>query len=56
MHFAGRKPRWQTRQININDAKPASSTATTNNALKDFTQSAMRKDHTHPYMLQSSSK
>ena len=49
-------PDGKTRQININDAKPVLVTATTDNALKDFKQSAMRKDHTHPYMLQSSSK
>ena len=49
-------PDGKTRQININDAKPVSGTATTNNALNEFKQSAMRKDHTHPYMLQSTSK
>ena len=40
-----------TRQININDAKPVSATATTDNALQDFKQSAMKGGHTHPYML-----
>ena len=38
-------------QININDPKPVSATAATDNTLQDFKQSAMRKDHTHPYML-----
>ena len=32
-------PGGKTRQININDAKPVSATAATNNALKDFKQS-----------------
>ena len=45
-----------TRQININDVKPVSATAATNNALQDFKQSAMQKHHTHLYTLQSSSK
>ena len=48
-------PDGKTRQININDAKQAPATDTTDNALQDFKQSTMRKDHTHPYMLQSSS-
>ena len=46
----------KTRQININNAKPVSATAATNNALQDFKQSAMRREYTHPYMLWSSSK
>ena len=49
-------PDGKTRQININYAKPVSATAATDNALKDIKQSAMRKDHTHPYMLQNYSK
>ena len=49
-------PDGKTSQININDAKPVSATATMDNALQDFKQSAMRKDHTHPYSLWSSSK
>ena len=46
----------KTRQKNINDAKPVSATAATKNALQDFKQSAMRKDHTQLYTLQSSFK
>ena len=46
----------KTRQININDAKPISARAATNNALQDFKLAAMTKEHTHPYMLQSSTK
>ena len=49
-------PDGKTRQININDAKPVSTTAATNNALEDFKQSAMRRDHTHPYSLWISTK
>ena len=41
----------KTRQININDAKPVSATAAINNALHDFKLSAMKREHTHPYML-----
>ena len=41
----------KTRQININDAKQVSATAATDNVLQDFKQSAMRREHTHPYML-----
>ena len=49
-------PDGKNRQININDAKPVSATATTDNALQDFKTLSNDKDHTHPYMLQSSSK
>ena len=48
-------PNGKTHQININGAKPFSATTATDNALQDFKQSAIRKDHTNPYMLQSSS-
>ena len=44
-------PDGKTRQININDAKPVSATAATNNALQDFKLSPMRRQHTHSYML-----
>ena len=37
--------------MNINDAKPVSARAATNNALQGFKLSAMKKEHTHPYML-----
>ena len=45
----------KTHQININDAKPVSASDTADNALQEFKQSALRKEHTHPYTLQSSS-
>ena len=38
----------KTRQININDAKPVSATAATDNALEDFKQLTMRREQTHP--------
>ena len=43
-------------QININDAKPVSAATATNNTLQEFKQSATRKEHTHPYKLQTSPK
>ena len=43
-------PNGKTRQININDAKPVSATAATDNALQDFKQSAMKREYTHPYV------
>ena len=46
-----KSPDGKTRQININDAKPVSATAATDNALQDFKLSAMRREHTHSYML-----
>ena len=46
-------PDGRTHQININDAKPVSSADATDNALHEFKQSALRKEHTHPYKLQS---
>ena len=45
----------KTCQININDTKPFSALTTTDNALQEFKQSMQRKEHTHPYTLQSSS-
>ena len=48
-----KSPIGKTHQRNINDAKSVSVTTATDNALHDFKQSAMRKEHTHPYMLQS---
>ena len=38
-------------QININDAKPISASTANDNTLQDFNQSAIRKEHTHPYTL-----
>ena len=49
-------PDSKTRRININNAKPVSARAATDNALQDFKLSAMRKECTHPYMYQSSTK
>ena len=58
-------PDGKTRQININDAKPVSATAATNNALQDFKQSACKESilsHTcckallSKYMKQSSNR
>ena len=39
----------------LTDAKPVSALTATDNALQDFKQSMQRKEHTHPYTLQSSS-
>ena len=47
------RPDGKTRWININDAKPVSARAATDKPTK---LSAMRKEHTHPYMLQSCTK
>ena len=45
-------PTWQsTCQINIKDAKPVSASDTADNALQEFKQSALRKEHIHPYTL-----
>ena len=49
-------PYSKTRWININDAKPVPARTATDKALQGFKLSAMRKEHTHPYMLQSSTK
>ena len=46
----------KTRQININDAKAISAKAVTDNALQDFKQAAMKKEHIHPYHLRRSAK
>ena len=44
-------PDGKTIQINIINAKPVSATAVTDYALQDFKLSAMKREHTHPYML-----
>ena len=49
-------PDGKTRWININDAKPISTRAATDNALQDFKLAAMEKDHTHQYLLWSFAK
>ena len=49
-------PDGKTRQINIKYAKPISARAATNTALQDFKQAVMRKEHTLPYQLRSSTK
>ena len=48
-------PDGKTRKININDAKPVSAILAADNVLQDFKQSMLRKEHTHPYNLCSSS-
>ena len=40
-------PDGKTKWININDANPISAKAATDNALQDFKQEAMKKEHTH---------
>ena len=47
-------PDGKTRKININDAKPVSAISAADNALQDFKQSVLRREHTHPYNLCSS--
>ena len=49
-------PDAKTSWININDAKSVSATAATDTAFQDFKQAVMRKEHTHPYQLRSSTK
>ena len=44
-------PNGKACQININDAKPVSAANATDNALHEFKQSALRKEHTYPYKL-----
>ena len=44
-------PDGKTRQMNINDSKPVLATAATDNALQSFKLSAMKREHTHPYLL-----
>ena len=51
-----KSPDGKTHQINIKCAKPVSVPAATDNTLQEFKQLALRKEHTHLYMLQSSSK
>ena len=48
-------PDGKTRKININDAKPVSAISAANNMLEDFKQSILKREHTHPYNLCSSS-
>ena len=48
-------PDGKTRQINSNNAKPVSAITAADNMLQDFKQSMMRRGHTHPYSLHSSS-
>ena len=52
MHSSNRKSWWKkTRKININDVKPVSAITATDNALQEFRQSMLKKEHTHPYAL-----
>ena len=44
-------PDVKTHQININDAKPVSASTATYNALQEFKQWALRKEHTHLYKI-----
>ena len=48
-------PDGKTRKININDAKPVSAITSADNTLQEFKQSMLKKEHTHPYTLHSSS-
>ena len=48
-------PDGKTRKININDAKPVSAISAADNMLQDFKQSMIRREHTHPCNLCSSS-
>ena len=48
-------PDGKTRKINVNDAKPVSATRAADNTLQEFKQLMLRKEHTHPYTLHSSS-
>ena len=48
-------PDGKNRKINVNNAKPVSATTAADNALQEFKQSMLRKEHTHPYTLHSSS-
>ena len=48
-------PDGKTRKINVNNAKPVSATTAADNALQEFKQLMLRKEHTHPYTLHSSS-
>ena len=45
----------KTRKINVNNAKPVSAITAADNVLQEFKQSMLRKEHTHPYTLHSSS-
>ena len=48
-------PNGKTRKININYVKPVSAFTATDNMLKDFKQSMLRKENTNHYNLHSSS-
>ena len=48
-------PDSKTRKIDINNAKPVSAISAADNVLQDFKQSMLRREHTHPYNLHSSS-
>ena len=48
-------PDGKSRKININDAKPVSAITAMDKALQEFRQSMLKKEHTHPYALHSSS-
>ena len=48
-------PDGKTRKININDAKPVSAISAADNALQDFKQSMLGREHTHSYNFHSSS-
>ena len=41
-------PDGKTRKINVNNAKPVSAITAADNALQEFKQSMLRKQHTHP--------
>ena len=53
--FLIESPDGKTRKININDTKPVSAITAMNNTLQEFRQSMLKKEHTHPYVLHSSS-
>ena len=48
-------PDGKTRKIKVNDAKPVSAIIAADNTLQGFKQLMLRKEHTHPYTLHSSS-
>ena len=48
-------PDGKTRKININNSKLVSAITAADNVLQEFEQSMLRKEHTHPYNLHSSS-
>ena len=48
-------PDGKARKINVNDVKPVSAITAGDNTLQEFKQLMLRKEHTHPYTLHSSS-